>query len=70
MMECGASEYEIYFNYILKKKFHPDKVELRKLQFENVSTLNLELDLDYISLVSKVLNIKFNLQFFNYHANH
>ena len=46
-MESGASEYEIYFNYILKN--HPDKIELRKLQFENVSTLNLELDLDYIS---------------------
>lgn len=30
----GASEYEIYFNYMLK--FHPDQVILRPLRWENV----------------------------------
>ena len=43
----GASEYEIYFNYMLKN--HRDKIEIRKLKWSNASTLNLNCDLDYIS---------------------
>jgi FkbM family methyltransferase len=45
----GSSEYEIYFNYVIKN--HPDKIELRKLRYQNVTTLNfdIEQDIDYIS---------------------
>ena len=43
----GASEYEIYFNYMLKN--HSDKIEIRKLNWENVNTLTLITNLDYIS---------------------
>jgi len=48
-MYAGASEYEIYFNYVFKN--HPDKIELRKLRYQNVTTLNfdIEQDTDYIS---------------------
>jgi hypothetical protein len=51
---AGASEYEIYFNYMLKN--HNDKIKLRRLSWENVKTLNLfdagakaYVNLDYIS---------------------
>ena len=45
----GASEYELYFNYVCK--FHMDKIEIRELQWENVKCLDLEkyAGLDYIS---------------------
>lgn len=43
----GASEYEIYFNYMLKN--HSDKIEIRQLQWRNVNTLNAKYNLDYIS---------------------
>jgi hypothetical protein len=43
----GASEYEIYFNYMLIN--HSDKISIRELQWKNVSSLNTSEDLDYIS---------------------
>ena len=45
----GASEYELYFNYIAQ--FHQDKIEIRELQWENVKTLDFQKysHLDYIS---------------------
>lgn len=43
----GASEYELYFNYMLT--FHPDSIKLRPLRWANVETLDLGSDLDYIS---------------------
>ncbi len=45
----GASEYEIYFNYV--SQYHPDKIEVRELQWENVKTLDFQkyANLDYIS---------------------
>jgi hypothetical protein len=33
----GASEYEIYFNYMSQE--HPDKIEIRYLKWENVRQL-------------------------------
>ena len=45
---CGASEYEIYFNYIFKN--HRNDVEIRRLKWYNSSTLNIHAaDIDYIS---------------------
>ena len=46
-MYSGASEYEIYFNYIFKN--YSDKVEIRLLKWTNCNTLNLNADFDYIS---------------------
>lgn len=44
----GASEYEIYFNYMLK--FHKDKIKIRPLKWCNTRVLNLDSnDYDYIS---------------------
>ena len=44
----GASEYELYFNYVCK--FHPDEIEVRELNWENVQKLDLKKkDLAYIS---------------------
>jgi hypothetical protein len=43
----GASEYELYFNYVCK--FHPDEIEVRELNWENVRKLDFTKDLDYIS---------------------
>ena len=43
----GASEYEIYFNYILK--YHSNTIELRKLSWDNVKTLNVDCNLDYVA---------------------
>ena len=36
----GASEYEIYFNYIFK--YHEDDVKLRRLNWKNTNVLNEE----------------------------
>lgn len=41
----GASEYEIYFNYMLR--FHEDKIILRKLNWKNTGRIDLQYD--YIS---------------------
>lgn len=43
----GASEYEIYFNYMLSK--HKDKIIVRPLDFANSNTLDLNSNKDYIS---------------------
>ena len=45
----GASEYELYFNYVAQ--FHNDKIEVRELQWENVGTLDFQKysHLNYIS---------------------
>jgi hypothetical protein len=43
----GASEYELYFNYVCK--FHSDEIEVRELCWENVRTLDLNMGLHYIS---------------------
>lgn len=43
----GASEYEIYFNYIFKN--YSNNVEIRDLKWYNSNTLNINADVDYIS---------------------
>ena len=45
----GASEYEIYFNFILSK--HPNEMEIRPLNWTNINHLNLNLlnEFDYVS---------------------
>ena len=43
----GASEYEIYFNYMFKN--YNDKIEIRQLKWCNNTTLNINADFDYIS---------------------
>ena len=44
---AGASEYELYFNYMLKN--HSDKIKIRKLNWENVNDFNANVNYDYIS---------------------
>lgn len=43
----GASEYEIYFNYMLT--YHFDKIQIRQLNWRNVDNLDVNCGLDYIS---------------------
>ena len=44
----GASEYELYFNYMLLK--HPREITIRKLKFKNADKLIIDSnDYDYIS---------------------
>jgi FkbM family methyltransferase len=43
----GASEYEIYFNYMCHK--HPDEIVIRPLQWKNTNTLEISGDFDYVS---------------------
>ena len=43
----GASEYEIYFNYMLT--YHSDKIQIRQLNWRNVYNLDVNCGLDYIS---------------------
>ena len=43
----GASEYELYFNYVCK--FHSDEIEVRELSWENVRKLDFCKELNYIS---------------------
>lgn len=45
--DSGASEYEIYFNYMLW--YNPDKIKVRRLNWMNVSDINQYFDLDYVS---------------------
>ena len=37
--DSGCSEYELYFHYI--KKFHPNKMKIRNLNFADVGNINL-----------------------------
>lgn len=43
----GASEYEIYFNYMLK--YNHDKIQIRKLSWKNANKLETNSNYDYIS---------------------
>jgi len=43
----GASEYEIYFNYMVRE--HPDQITIRALSWQNTSQLDLTSNYDYIS---------------------
>jgi len=43
----NASEYEIYFNYMLT--YNKDKITLRKLNWDNTNTLELHSAYDYIA---------------------
>jgi len=47
ILGSGASEYEIYFNYL--HIYHKKKFIIRPLIWENTSVLNTNLDADYIS---------------------
>ena len=42
----GASEYEIYFNYMLK--YNPDKIQIRKLRWENMKKPKTNSNYDYV----------------------
>jgi len=47
----GASEYELYFNYIIKK--YPEKVIIRSLKWKNIKftyDMNFDDNLDFVSL--------------------
>ena len=46
-IHSGASEYEIYFNYMLK--YHPDEIMIRPLRWANVGKLDLDAAFDYVS---------------------
>ena len=54
----GASEYEIYFNYILKN--HIDDITIRKLNIADVSIFNLSIDHD-------CTNIKYDYVSYHWH---
>ena len=43
----GASEYEMYLNFMIK--FHPSAIKIRVLSFKNSNTLDLTSKDDYIS---------------------
>ena len=45
----GASEFEIYFNYMLKN--HCDKIKIRQLKWKNDNDKNMDsiIDFDYVS---------------------
>ena len=45
--DSGASEYEIYFNYIFKN--YSNNVELRELSWATLNTIDINLDVDYIT---------------------
>lgn len=47
ILGSGASEYEIYFNFLLA--YHKTEIIIRPLQWANVNTLNNIPNLDYIS---------------------
>ena len=44
----GASEYEMYFNYMLQH--HRDKIRIRPLRWENRGTFDPDSDMDYVSV--------------------
>ena len=54
ILRSGASEYELYFNYMLN--YHSDKIILRRLKFINTNHFDFEgegenpEDLDYVSI--------------------
>jgi len=44
---AGASEYELYYNYMIIK--NPSAITMRKLNWKNTTTLDVNSDYDYIS---------------------
>ncbi len=44
----GASEYELYFHFMMK--YHNDKIKIRPLKWDNLTFLSTVTDLDYISI--------------------
>ena len=47
ILHSGASEYEIYFNFI--QTYYPNKYKIRKLKYKDVSNIILNKDEDYVS---------------------
>jgi hypothetical protein len=43
----GASEYELYFNYMLK--YHPGSITIRPLQWKNCQSIDRNSGMDYVS---------------------
>jgi FkbM family methyltransferase len=52
----GASEYEIYFNYMIKT--HSDKIIIRKLKWKNTVQIDGNDDFDYVSCHSYMMGVK------------
>jgi hypothetical protein len=50
--KSGASEYELYFNYMIK--FHPDEMKIRMLDRYDMNEVPSESDCDYISIHYKM----------------
>lgn len=46
--KSGASEYELYFNYILK--YHKDNIKIRPLRWKNASKIVHKDDVHYVSV--------------------
>ena len=46
----GASEYEIYFNFMLK--YYPDKIIVRNLKWRNVDSLEKYIEYNYYDYIS------------------
>jgi hypothetical protein len=47
VFESGASEYELYFNYMIK--YHKDKIIIRNLNWRNVSKNSLQVINNYVN---------------------
>jgi hypothetical protein len=47
ILHSGASEYEMYFNFMLT--YHNKDIIIRPLQWANVNSFNVDYNLDYIS---------------------
>lgn len=48
ILGSGASEYEMYFNYLIK--YHPEVIQIRMLRWTNAPTILENLGLDYVSV--------------------
>ena len=46
-LNSGASEYELYFNYMIN--FHNDKIKIRKLIYKDIKELVFDESNDYVS---------------------
>jgi uncharacterized short protein YbdD (DUF466 family) len=46
--KSGASEYEIYFNFM--KRFHSDKIKIRELKWKDCCNFKDSVNFDYISI--------------------
>ena len=45
--KSGASEYEIYFNFVFK--FYPNDIKIRRLNWDNSNKIDEDKNLHYIS---------------------